>query len=302
MFDKRGNPSPEVRELFRLLKLVLDEEASLKTLNEAAQNAFLRPDGSERLSQKAASFFEKQYGALSKEVREAILENFKKMGDLDARYPSSPAPHYILIHGSTVSDMRTRILFLASLLEEGKITLSAHTKLFFLLGDRELSSSEKLEFAAPASVKLKKGWKLPEKLPENETDLGEFLWNQWLLPEALENLSPHFIKAPKKAEHTRAQTEDCVELFIKEASPFPEEAVFLVISSNPFIEYQRKITELAFCRQGLEGFVFDAAGDKAPLNSVSPTIAIGVLMDNLARTLYTEVQCSELIKKRKTLD
>ncbi|MGL5784081.1 MAG: hypothetical protein ACRCYZ_01145 [Alphaproteobacteria bacterium] len=134
MIDENGAPSPETRALFRLLKPDLDQGASLKTLSEIAQETFLRPAGSERLSKEALAFFQKHYGALPGETQKAILENFKKIGDLGARYPFFQTPDYILIHGSSVSDMRTRILFFASLVREGKVTLPTHAKLFFCWG------------------------------------------------------------------------------------------------------------------------------------------------------------------------
>jgi hypothetical protein len=294
IFDAHGKPSHEIIRIFRHAKpdLNLKQDVSLERLSQIAQDSFLRPRGSERLSPEACDFYHTRFGSLSGEKQKIILESFRKIGVLDARYPSSKNPDYILIHGSTVSNLRARLRFLASLVTEGKISLSESTHLIFLLGDRALFSSEtEDELVRPAFVALEADWHPPEKLPENERDLGEFLWHQLVLPRELKKISPRFIKAPKKEGNARAQTEDCVQIFINETSHyFPEKALFLVISTNPFVDYQKRTTELAFYSQGLRGYRFEAAGDKAPVESELPAVTMGILMDNLARALHTEMQ------------
>lgn len=288
--EDRGS-CPEVAQIFMKFTPNLGPAPSLTELNTPAQKSFLRPAKSERLSKKAIEHYKALCSHLSPQDKEEIIDNFRKIGDIDPVYPLYTKPNYILIQGSTISSLRGRIMFLTSLIEKNKITLLPTTKIVFLMGDRALFNSETKEILLnPTPFKRRVNWKTPEKLPTNECDLGEFAWGQLDLPSVLRAKTPIFVKASKKPGAPRAQTEDCVRAFIEQHN-IPENSRFLVISENPFIYYQKKVTELMFkTLEPHKGFIFEAVGNGFNLNQYNKCIIIGILMDNLARTLYTEKQ------------
>jgi hypothetical protein len=183
-------------------------------------------------------------------------------------------------------------MFFASLVVEKGVMLSPKIRIVFLMGDRSLFDVETPELLLnPMPFKVREGWLPPKTLPTNEMDLGEFTWGQLELPSELRDLNPLFVKAQKKPTAARAQTEDCVKEFIA-MQDVPEGATFLIISENPYIYYQKKVTELMFKKLGYVGknLRFEAVGRGMSIKSNDQFIIIGLLMDNLARTLYTETK------------
>lgn len=287
-----GKPLPELVNIFQKFKPDLRPNPTLSYLNQIGQEEFLRPLNAERLSKEAIEHYKKLCSSLSFQDQNEILNNFKKIGDIEAIYPLYMDPDYILIQGSTLSSLRERLMFLASLVGEKRIILSPKIRIVFLMGERSLFDTETPEaFLNPTPFKLREGWLPPENLPRNEIDLGEFTWEQVELPSELRALNPLFIKARKKPTATRAQTEDCVKEFV-ETQDIPQGSTFLIISENPYIYYQKKVTELMFKKLGYEhkNLHFEAVGKGMSTNSTHPFIIIGLLMDNLARTLYTETK------------
>ena len=136
----------------------------------------------------------------------------------------------------------------------------------------------------------------PSDLPNNEKQLSEFLWAQLDLPEQMRGLTVHFINAEKKENTSQAQTEDAVKQWLMETPPALATHCW-VVSSNPFIAYQKKVTHRGIKEVMPESTIsVEGIGPEAPLRSFPQAIALGVLLDNLARTLYEEfkVDCKIL--------
>jgi hypothetical protein len=113
------------------------------------------------------------------------------------------------------------------------------------------------------------------------------VWQQLELPLALKQIKLLFIESEKKEGEARAQTEDGALSWLKQGKV--REGLYIIISSNPFVYYQQRVIELKFRQAGYKnGFTFKGIGREAPLKDYPKEIAIGVLMDNLARTLYVE--------------
>lgn len=181
-------------------------------------------------------------------------------------------------------------MFLASLIKEKRIKLNS-TKIVFLMGDRNLFSSEKTILLDPSPFNLKENWQPPATLPTNEMELAEFAWDQLDLPLELKNQKPIFIKAAKKQDASRADTEDCVREFV-ENNPMPKGSILLIVSSNPFVYYQKAVTKLMFDRLGhsTKDLQFEGTDPEFNIEKYDNVTSIGLLLDNLARVLYTETQ------------
>lgn len=69
-----------------------------------------------------------------------------------------------------------------------------------------------------------------------------------------ERKKPLFIEATKRQGSTRAQTMDCVQLWLQKSAPHAYKKV-LMISNNPYIYYQKDVTELDISRLGFKKFL-----------------------------------------------
>lgn len=301
VLDERGNPSEQLLGIFQALNIPLPEHPTATDLNTIAQERFLRVG--ERASEEARTLYQKRLGDLSEEQRKTLFQQVDALGVLKAVFPPSDvAPDYILVHGSTAPNLRIRLAFVAQMFRENKILMQSDRKpkLIFCLGDRNLFDAEgESVLLDPSPFALRPGWQRPQTLPTNESGLGEFIWNQADLPDVLRNLPVFFIKAPKKPGAVRAQTEDTVRAFLAEESQnFPKNPVLFVVSSNPFVNYQTLCTKLIFGKQGYQDAIFKGMGPATPYVQSPSVQALGTLLDNLARTLYVEVQLLNLAKNK----
>ena len=282
----------------KLKKLIAaNSKLSVTELNRIAQKAFLRPKKSERLSPEAFAHYKILCSSLSLKEQREIINLFQKIGDIDAVYPADtdPLPDYILIQGSTVPNMRQRVMFLADLIITGKLKLKEATKIIFLAGERALFASENHDVLMnTAPYKSNKEWHIQkENLPTDEREAAEMVWHQLDLPNELKIKEPLFVKSEKKASETRARTEDCAETWLNQEDV--NEGIYYVISSNPFVYYQKRMTELKFRQAGYkENYIFKGLGKEASLKDQPLEVSIGVLMDNLARCLYVETEFLKL--------
>ena len=308
-------PSEDVVKVFQTLQLPITPNPSLQELNAIAQDRFMRSKGCERLSEKALAFYRKNWGTLSLAQREELTALFEKIGTMgDVEAPSSKPPSFVLILGSTVQNMRGRVMFVNNQVRKSLLRFDGEKspELDFLLGKRPLfkdasttsSPEDKNALVDPSPYPLKPGWRVPTTLPEDEVELGEWVWGQLALSKPLADQHVFFIKAPKKEGQSRSQTDDTVNTFIEEREgSFPKGAVFWVVSSNPFIEYQTQVVELCF-RKALgkevdeKGYTFVGVGfgQTSPSHPLDAD-GLGTQLDNLASVLYTRVQLEALKAK-----
>ena len=207
--------------------------------------------------------------------------------------PKKDDPDYILIYGSTVNSMRKRIMFVAKLIE--KNLLSSTPEIIILTGDRSFYEEESDEVLKnPSPYALNSDWIAPAVLPTNENELGTFLWNQLDLPAKMRELSVRFIKSPKKEKTTRATTQDTIEKWLTEVPPTLPVHCW-VVSSNPYIPYQEKVTERTIKMFKHHALVtLEGIGPEILLTTPPQPINLGTLLDTLARILYEELALSKL--------
>ncbi|MGI4851291.1 MAG: hypothetical protein ACRYGR_05060 [Janthinobacterium lividum] len=148
-----------------------------------------------------------------------------------------------------------------------------------------------------APYKSNPEWHIQEKhLPTDERHAAEMVWAQLDLPKELRIKDLLFIKSDKKTTETRARTEDCVVTLLEQEDLKP--GLYYIISSNPFIFYQKRVTELKFQQAGHKNnFIFEGIGKEASVTYQPREILIGILMDNLARCLYVETEFLKLPHK-----
>lgn len=265
-------------------------DISLGELNAIAQVVFLRPSGKERKDIKAENEQFLPYTDLT------VLDLFSQIGDIDSLYPQKEAYPYILLNGSTVVNMRERLKTLIELVEQKKLHITPETKIVFLTGERDLFLEEnEAQLMDPDPLKQDPSWSRPEILPVTEDQAAEWVWNQSMLPDALRKANITFVRAKKNPKTgARPTTFDTVNTWVEQYKSEP--GVCLSISSQPFVFYQEATTRGVFKKTGLleKGFSVEGVGFGKDKNSEGFfeyfKAHIAVVLDNFARTIYTEVQ------------
>lgn len=320
ILNEKGKPLKEVVEIFRQYKPLIEErtddiiqkkglskeriehilnsktpasDISLSDLNAIAQVVFLRPPQAER---KDISPYNKIYFPYT---NRRVFALFRAIGDVGPVNPKKKSYRYILLNGSTVKNMRERLKTLVDLIKARKLLIESGTEIVFLTGERDLFSEENLEqLMNPSPLKLDPSWKKPSSLPSTEDQAAEWVWQQSLLPCSLRATKIIFVRAKKKSEMDpttqkvtvkRPTTLDTVQTWIQEEQPEP--GACLSISSQPYVYYQEATITGAFQKAGLlaKGFSIEGAGlgqSQQSLKHFKDNIA--VILDNFARTIYTE--------------
>ncbi|AIL12900.1 hypothetical protein IM40_04260 [Candidatus Paracaedimonas acanthamoebae] len=290
------NNSPHHLPEAQLAKIFEEKKATVQELNTLAQKHFLRPKNAERMSNEAIQHYKKLCSGLSSEQKKQIINLFYNLGYITSIYPKrNTSPDIILIQGSTVPNMRERLMFLAKNIEEGIILLKPETQIIFLVGERPLFSMETKDILLNPSPYLKDPhWRIPKILPHDEREASKLIWGQLQLPLSLREKKPIFIEAIKQQDSARAQTMDCVQLWLQGIVPKTHKKV-LMISNNPYIQYQKDVTDLGILKAGFNTFFdVEGVGRSFDINDQDIDITIGILMDTLARVLYVDNQLQEI--------
>lgn len=291
--DDKEQLRPEVLEIVACFNSKLGSCADILKLNNFAQEEFLRPNGAERVDEKSISHYKKLCRRLHVKTKEKILNLFRRLGDIGPVYPLYKNPNYICIQGSTVSSMRERLMFLSQLVDEKKINILPETEIVFLVGERALFKSETTSVLLnPAPFAINPLWKAPKVLPDNEAEAAKLIWNQLKIAAPLRAKQPLFVDAKKRIGNSRAQTEDSTQAWLTSSNV---KGTIAMISSNPFVGYQLEIMKLAIKKVGLENEVqIEGMGGAAPIEGQDIDISLGILLDNLARTIYTLVKSKQI--------
>jgi hypothetical protein len=310
IFDDNQKILPEVVEIFKTYKELIEAEKSippslkekifnsssltLKDLNTVAQKVFLRPGHLERYELED---FNLRFLPMTDEK---TYDLFAAIGDMEGIAPSHPTcdrPVYILINGATVNTMRARLFQLVRFIKEKKICITPDMSIVFLTGKRALFPHESaLLLQPPFPLPLNPSWVAPSHLPPTEDQAAAWILAQSQLPEELKTAKIILVSAdkqqdPQTKEWRRPTTKDTVDAWITQHHPAPGHCISL--SNQPYVYYQEAVIRGAFKEQGLleKGFTIEGVGGGILDRTKQP---IAILLDNLARTLYTEMQNSLL--------
>lgn len=321
IIDNNGVVLPEVVSVFREYRPLIEEKAediyrkyslslenindilnpitdiktiSLSSLNAIAQTVFLRPANTERKDTVNDVFL--PY------TTEVVMELFRKIGDIEDVDPKEKKPRYILSNGSTVQNMRFRLGGFIKYVEEEKLILNNCDKpidIVSLSGDRDLFDTETAQVLHdPAPLSLNHRWQEPEELPTAEYQAARWVWEQTLFPDVVNNTKISFVSAEKKTvidnngneRVTRPTTADTVIKWITEYNPEPGHCVS--ISNQPYVYYQEAVMRGIMKKNGMleQGFSVEGIGMSDIIDFDTFKNKIAVILDNFARTIYTEMQ------------
>lgn len=299
IMDDKGVILPEVIAIFIDFKPLMSSEEqsllewpSLKNLNTIAQSLFLRPAGLERKDIVSRDSIFSSYAT------PYLRDLFKKIGDIGSVKPTQKHYRYILISGATVPNMRQRLATLIELVESKSIEINESTELVLLTGDRDLFDTETQEVLLnPAPLVQDPRWNQPSSWPTTEAQAFSWIFKQTLLPASLRKITVTHVIAPKKQKidllgrvtFLRPTTEDTLKMWVEKYEPIAGNC--LSISTQPFVYYQDVNMRNLFAKVGFKGFVLETVGDDQSKEEGFKN-RLPVYLDNLARTIYSEVQLS----------
>ena len=296
--DSQGRLSPAALEVLNIMAEGVAEAPAagfdLVGGQRFAERHLMRPRHAQRTDAQAAAHCHAILAGRSTAQRARLAAAFVALGWLDAVPPPAEPVDYILINDSTVPSMRARVMAVAEAVEQRTLKLAPATQVVFLDGERPLFAEENAAVLRdPAPFPMAAGWAPPVPLPDDERAAAEMVWQQLRLPAALRARTPRFVHGAARAGAPRAETQDCVALWLAGAPP--PEGLALVVSDQPFVEYQRRVTEVILARHGARRLHVAAMG-AAPrrLEGIDETVRLGVLLDNLANTLFRARQSQEL--------
>ena len=281
LIQKNGEPSKTLIKLFDATKIEYEKTAT--GMNKVAQANFLRKENEERW-QIQSNKWEKD--------REIIIPILDDLGMIKCVRPTKQKYNHVIIFGAKVDRMRLRLRRLISHFKEG-LTFE---KIYFLVGERELDAESEDEDVLynkrKSSVPFKEKWQRPETKPETEAQAARMIWSQTKMPEELEKQGIEFINVgmitdPETGKTRRPNTEDTVKEWLSKVSKIGN---VLAVSNQPFVLYQHETLVGVLSKVGRlsDDVTIETVGKEAKDTPIS------VHLDNVARTLYTEVKNSNL--------
>jgi hypothetical protein len=274
LIDSKGRPTADLLSLLAQTNIVHD--GTLKGIVAATQKVqpegWIRAPGKERW----------EIDELFPEQRKEIFVQFDRMNMLEAISPKSMQYDYVILPGATISRVRARLAFLLDLWHHGV----RFDQIIVLGGKRPLDAnleSEQIMFAPTTSdttLSLKENWH-PAQMPTTELEMMEMVYNQTQLPEAFARIPILFVDSPMKQKAdgtwTRPSRQDTIESWL---ALNPKPGSVLIISNQPFIGYD----DTVFRSFVPDPFCVQVVGPKA-----GQSVLTAVILDSLARTLYTEL-------------
>lgn len=251
LFDKKGIPVKNVSKVFEHLGVSV---STLEQANEFAQKNLLRK------GERWDAQDEKEWHPIILDKKALLLHDLKALGMIDSVEPKQKSYRYALVMGATTGTVANRLDYLAELKQNG----ISFKEIVLLGGERQLRDIEK------------------DGLPEHITTEAQMMGYLCAHHEMLKNEPALLVNAPmtKNSAGTliRPNTDDTILYFAKIA---PADGSCLVISNNPYVLRQTKVTQRILDQVR---FPTEGAGKK-----ISPeTIDIIMLMDEFARTIYEE--------------
>lgn len=251
LFDKRGAPEKKVSKVFEHLGVSV---SSLDQANEFAQKNLLRKG--ERWDTQE----ENEWHAIIHDKKYLLLNDLKALGMIDSVEPQQKNYTYVLVMGTITGVVAKRLDYLAELKQNGIL----FRQIVLLGSERPLRDNEK--------------YGLPKEI-STEAQMMKHLCDNHCI---FENDNIIVVNAPmiKHNDGTfiRPNTDDTIAYFAKIA---PEDGSCLVISNNPYVLRQTKVTQRI-----LDQVRFPTEGAGKKVNQ--ETIDIVMLMDEFARTIYEE--------------
>jgi hypothetical protein len=266
LLDKDGNPTPPLRDLID--KIGGDRRWSTEEINDFLQEKFFSKECGERWK------IEK----LIDDERWPELEPiFASLGMINPVKPLADHYHYVVCMGQSVPMMRMQLQFVKNLQTAGLLNFK---RIVFLCSNRTLNG----QFEGTDPVYLR---------AEHESAAAKVLLNEYF-PRRSTPWTVITVSTSGKSKHINTQDTICQWLKTR-----PRISSVLMVSNNPFIPYQFETFYGELQRQGWfqRGGSLDFCGNSI-VQKYSENNRTSIMLDNVARTLYTEIRnCAHCCEK-----
>lgn len=292
VLDDSGWVTSEVVEIYRTVAHAHGLPAptehrgygALDNLHDFGSHFIRRPAGSERLGLAAIQSYRHLAAPLKPNQRQKLAALFEAMGDVGAVEPPAAAYDYIFIHGTTVPEMRRRLAAVASVVDRGAIEMGPGAQVIFFDGERPLFAKETADVLLnPYPYQRDPAYTPPLQPPTDEREAAEMVYRQLWLPAQMRAMPAQFVHAPAERGQSRAHTQGVVHHWLETGHPKAGRA--LMVSTNPFVEYQRLATLLAFREGNAPAITLDAMGPADEFEDELSDVALGIRLDNLAASV-----------------
>lgn len=280
VIDAKGRVSQPLLDLLKLLKV--SHDGTINDIVAKTQKLWIRPAGSELWHVK--DIYHEQ--ALE------IIPIFKKIGCVDAVYPTKREYHYLLFLGASLPSLRKR---LASIIQWWKDGIR-FKEIVFLTGQRildpELESESALLNSENAILANRPGWQAPENLPIMEVDMMKMVYDQVDLPQAMRDQAAIIIiDSPQRTlpngKKGRPITDDTIVSWLA-TNPTPGSC--LAVSNQPHLWRQHAVLKHLLPKS----FIVESAGSGIALEKINCTS----FLDTIARWLYQENEYTKKVIKK----
>jgi hypothetical protein len=253
-----GTPREELLEIGKILRVDWGEDAY--SISDFMQKHFLRPRTRERHTIEPSPY---------ESYFESIIPLARRLGMVDPIVPPAGTYDYLLLMGQSVPMMRSQLEFARRLERNGHVRFK---KIISLTGQRPLCVG--LDDSDPLFLTCKEESEASQRLVEN------------YFSDRLNSCL--FVDSPMHRDGSRPTTRDTVVRWLQSNPPIGS---ILMLSNNPFILYQFEVLcgELVAAEWFSRGGTVTPCGNSVTLDYVGDN-RIAVLLDNFARTLYTELR------------
>lgn len=275
LFDEYKKPVPALQSLLKIFSISAD--AQLNDIVTATQNSWLRKPGKERWEME---------NIYTPEIQTTLLNCCERLGMINEIKPAQKHYKYAVVLGATVQRVRTRVLYVLNLINQGY----TFEYVVLLGGQRPLDpsiESTEILYNNDKNFIIKAGWNKPATAPGTETGMMKMVVDQIAWPDNF-NAPFIFVDAPLKnmpdGKVLRPTTGDT---FATWRSTKPEASSTLVVSHQPYIGYQDMVARTYLPQD----FICHSCGAHCPEDEIVDS----VLLDTLARWIY---QTREYYKKQ----
>ena len=268
LFNEEGQPRATLLEILNKLGMTLNpDKNTLVEIADWSQKNLLRQG--ERWEPQSKKF---------ESLRDEFMPLFIELGLVNEITPSFMKYDTAICYGALLSRVRLRLSYLVEQWNKG----IRFNELVFLGGERplnpDLENEKELLNPIESPLTLRKDWVPPQKLPTNEAEMEELVWNQSEIPQEMRNhVKVTFVNTPmqpipKTPAYRRPTTDDTILHWLKEEKP--KAGTYLFVSNGPYTLRQ----DLSARNMMPKNFGIDTIGDKT-----NPSLPVALYLDELAR-------------------
>ncbi|QQR49513.1 hypothetical protein IPF37_01560 [bacterium] len=269
VFDSAGKLNTDLLSLLDLMNI--QHDGSLADVVTKTQAQWLRQVGKERW--EMPEFVVDQL--------DQFLSLLDRLGCITQVAPAQQHYDYALLLGATLARMRTRLGYLITLWNQG----IRFDKLVLLGGQRILEKDfeglDALLDRENIDLPIRKDWQFSGTLPTTEMQMMVLVYDQAEMPKEMRNVPVVMVDSPMRQRSdgmpTRPTTIDTITDWLKTS---PLAGSCLVLSNQPFVQYQHSVVKTALPEQ----FFVETVGHAVEGENHHKA----VYLDTVARWLYQE--------------